>query len=304
LDRPKVEAVRACVIFNPTAKGEKAKRFRRHLDALAAQCTLKLTTAIGDARRLAAEAVAEGFDIVAAAGGDGTVNEVVNGIGDAPDGFERARFAVVPLGTVNVFARELAIPTKVSLAWRAICQGRETRIDLPSVEYQAGGQRQRRYFAQLAGAGLDARAIELVRWDLKKKIGPLAYVLAGLDALRGPPAEVTVSGNGHSATGALVLIGNGRLYGGDFRLFPRADLRDGLLEVCAFPRVNWLTLLRCGLPLLLCGTVPASATQAFQAESLTLTSPVRASLEVDGELVGLLPATFSLERSKLRVIVP
>ena len=296
--------MRTCVIFNPTARGEKARRFRSHLEALGNQCTLKLTTAIGDARRLAAEAVNEGFDIVAAAGGDGTVNEVINGIGDVPEGFERARFGVLPLGTVNVFARELAIPTKVALAWQALCKERETRIDLPSVEYQADGQPQRRYFAQLAGAGLDARAIELVRWELKKKIGPLAYVLAGLDALRGPPAEVTVSGGGHSATGALVLIGNGRLYGGDFRLFPRADLRDGLLEVCAFPRVNWFTLLRCGPPLLLRGTVPASVTEVFQAESLTLSSPSPAPLEVDGELVGRLPATFSLQRSKLRVIIP
>src|SRR5712691_3191908 len=103
--------VRTCVIFNPAARGEKAKRFRRHLDDLGSDCALKLTTAAGDARRLAAEAVAEGFEIVVAAGGDGTLNEVLNGIGDAPGGFEKARLGVLPLGTVNVFARELALPT-------------------------------------------------------------------------------------------------------------------------------------------------------------------------------------------------
>src|SRR5258707_446319 len=99
----RVSAMRTCIIFNPAAKGEKARHFRKALDEIGAQTTLKLTTAAGDARRLAAEAVTEGFDTVVAAGGDGTVNEVLNGLGDAPNGFESARLAVLPLGTVNVF---------------------------------------------------------------------------------------------------------------------------------------------------------------------------------------------------------
>ena len=295
--------VRTCVIFNPTAKGEKARRFRTHLDAIGSESTLKLTTAAGDARRLAAEAVGEGFEAIVAAGGDGTINEVLNGIGDAPEGFARARLGVLPLGTVNVFARELALPTRLDAAWAAIRQGRETRIDLPVVEYRAQGAPQRRYFAQLAGAGLDARAIELVQWQLKKKIGPLAYVVAGLKALMGAQSKVTATGGASSATGELVLIGNGRLYGGPYRLFPKADLRDGLLEVCVFPRVNWLTLLRCGPSLLLRGGVPASLVETFQAESVALASPTRTALEADGELIGELPATFSLQRTGLRVIV-
>jgi diacylglycerol kinase (ATP) len=255
--------VRRCVILNPSAKGEKAKRFRRHLDEIATQSTLKLTGAPGDARRLATEAVNEGFEVVVAAGGDGTVNEVLNGIGDAPNGFERARLGVLPLGTVNVFARELALPSKLALAWKVILDGRETRIDLPSVDCAVNGARRQLFFAQLAGAGLDARAIELVQWELKKKIGPLAYVLAGLKALLGVPSKITVSTDTHEAFGGLVLIGNGRLYGGAFRIFPDADLRDGLLDLCVFPRVNWLTLAHCGPYLLLRGTLPASATTSF-----------------------------------------
>ena len=121
---------------------------------------------------------------IVAAGGDGTVNEVLNGLGDAPDGFARARLGVLPLGTVNVFARELEIPLRIERAWEILQRGRETRIDLPRVEFSANGVRQKRYFVQLAGAGLDARAIELVDWSHKKKAGPLAYVIAGLKALR------------------------------------------------------------------------------------------------------------------------
>jgi diacylglycerol kinase (ATP) len=302
--RPQQWAVRICVIFNPVARGDKARRFRRHLDAIGAQSTLKLTAAAGDARRLAAEAIREGFEIVAAAGGDGTLNEVLNGFADVPDGFERARLGLLPLGTVNVFARELAIPTKLDAAWAAICQGRETRIDLPTVDYHANGMRERRCFAQLAGAGLDARAVEQVQWQLKKKMGYLAYVVAGLKALAGAQSKITVSGGGHSVTGEQVLVGNGRLYGGQYRVFPQADLRDGRLDVCVFPRVTWLTLARCGPSLLLRGTLPASVTQTFQAESLTLTSASVTPLEADGELLGHLPAKFSLEPSRLRVIVP
>jgi len=294
--------VRACVIFNPAAKGEKAKRFRRHLDQIGSQCALKLTTAPGDARRVAAEAVGEGYEIIVAAGGDGTLNEVLNGLGDAPEGFERARLGVLPLGTVNVFARELAIPGRLDLAWKIICRGRETRIDLPCV--QCGANQERRYFAQLAGAGLDARAIELVQWTLKKMIGPLAYVLAGLDALRETPSKIIADGGGNSVTGQLVLIGNGHLYGGPYRVFPKADLRDGLLDVCVFPRAGWLTLARCALPLLLGGRLPPAAVRVFQAESVALSSPSPTPLEADGELLGRLPAAFSLQRSRLRVIVP
>ena len=294
--------MRTCVIFNPSARGEKAKRLRRHLDAIGTESTLKLTTTAGDARRLAAEAVREGFEVIVAAGGDGTVNEVLNGIGDVPGGFERACLGVLPLGTVNVFARELALPVRLEAAWKVIRQGVETRIDLPHVS--TNGAEQRHYFAQLAGAGLDARAIELVKWQVKKAIGPLAYVLAGLHAVLGTPSKITATGGGHSVIGELVLIGNGRLYGGQFTLFPQADLRDGLLEVCVLPRVNWLTLARCGPALLLRGRLPVSATKCFQAESLTLTSASPAPLEIDGELIGHVPATFSIEQSRLRVIVP
>src|SRR5580765_8603776 len=131
--------MRICVIFNPTAKGERAKRFRHHLDAIGAECALKPTTAPGGGRALAAEAVREGFEVIVAAGGDGTLNEVLNGIGDAPDGFERVRLGVLPLGTVNVFARELDIPRKLEPAWQTIRQGRETRIDLGGIEYSLNG---------------------------------------------------------------------------------------------------------------------------------------------------------------------
>ncbi|HZV33006.1 MAG TPA: diacylglycerol kinase family protein [Verrucomicrobiae bacterium] len=296
--------MRICVIFNPTARGEKAKRFRRHLDEIGAECALKQTVSAGGARPLAAEAVREGFETVIAAGGDGTLNEVLNGIGDVPDGFERARLGVLPLGTVNVFAKELGMPAGLKQGWQILRAGNETRIDLPMVECVTNGAPCKRYFAQLAGTGLDARAIELADWQLKKKLGPLAYVWAGVEAMRDKPSRVTATNGTHSATGELVLIGNGCFYGGRYRLHPGADLRDGLLEVRVFPKANWLTLVRCTGMFVARMNLPQGVAQSFQAKTLTLTSEAPTPIEVDGENIGHLPATFSIKQKALRVVAP
>jgi len=292
------------VIFNPAARGNKARHFRRHLDEIGGLSALKATTAPGDARRLAAEAVGEGFDLIVAAGGDGTVNEVLNGLGDAPDGFARTCLGVLPLGTVNVFARELALPLRIEQAWEVLQRGREKRIDLPRVEFSENGIRRQCYFAQLAGAGFDARAIELVDWSHKKKIGPLAYVIAGLKALRERQPKITVRTGGQSVTGEFVLVGNGRFYGGPVPAFPQADLRDGFLDICILSRLNWWTLMRCVPGLLTSRKPPASIAQFIQAAKFDLAGEPRTAFELDGEWVGHLPATFSVERERLRVIVP
>ncbi len=296
--------VPTCVIFNPAARGEKAKRFRRQLDAIAAQCALKATAAPGDARRLAAEAVTDGFDLIVAAGGDGTVNEVLNGLGDAPDGFARARLGVLPLGTVNVFSRELKIPQRVERAWEILQRGREMKIDLPRVEFSLNGVLQKQHFVQLAGAGLDARAIQLLNWQHKKKIGPLAYVFAGLKALREKKPKIAVRVAGKNLTGELILIGNGRFYGGSFEIFPSADLRNGLLDICVFSQANWFMLIRCVPSFLVRRKLPESIVQRFRAASFELKGETAAAFELDGEWIGNLPATFSIERERLRVIVP
>lgn len=296
--------MRTCVIFNPTAKGDKARRFRRHLDEIGREAALKQTRGPNHASALAAEAVREGFDLIVAAGGDGTLNEVLNGIAHEPDGCERACLGVLPLGTVNVFARELCIPLRVDAAWETIRCGRELRIDLPHVEFAGAQGKGLRYFSQLAGAGLDARAIELVDWGTKKSIGVGAYVIAGLKALLQRPPSIAVRADGKEQTGELILLGNGRLYGGNFRVFPTADPCDGQLDVCVFPKARWSTLFWCGPRLLTMLTLPPKAVRRLRAESLTLTSSSRTPFEVDGEWVGHLPASFHVERQKLRVIVP
>lgn len=294
-----------CVIFNPAARGNKARHFRRYLDEMSDRAAFKATAAPGDARRLAAEAVRDGFEVIAAAGGDGTVNEVLNGIGDAK-GFGRTRFGVLPLGTVNVFARDLKIPLRLEYAWEVLRRGRERILDVPQVEFSQNGGVTKQFFIQLAGAGLDARAIELVSWSQKKKIGPLAYVIAGLKALREIKPQIQAREDSNPAQssqeGELVLIGNGKLYGGDFQVFPEADFNDGLLDVCIFRRTDFGTLLRCGPDLLLRLKLPEGAVQRFRAASFELSGDSTAAFQLDGEGIGKLPAKFSIAGEKLHVI--
>ena len=298
--------MRTCVIFNPAARGEKASAFRDHLGELSATCVLKPTYAAGSGRTLAAEAVREGFETIVAAGGDGTVNEVLNGLGDVPDGFSRARLGVLPLGTVNVFAKELNLPARFSAAWQVITEGREVRIDLPVAEFASVDGPTRRFFVQLAGAGIDSRAIDLVNWEWKKKVGPLAYVAAGFQALSEHQPALIASGNGpgEGAQGELVLIGNGRFYGGRFVVFPKARLDDGLLDVTVFPKVNWLSLAKAGWGMLANNLCAAAGAITFQTSNLTVTCPQPRGFELDGENIGPLPAKFTLIPRGLRVVAP
>lgn len=265
---------------------------------------MKATAGPRDARRLATEAVADGFEFIVAAGGDGTLHEVLNGIGDAPDGFAKTRLGVLPLGTVNVFAREIGLPWGIAAAWEALQHGREMRIDLPFADFSANGTPRRQYFVQLAGAGLDARAIELVTWSLKKKFGPVAYLIAGMKALRERLPGINLQMGGQSVRGELILIGNGRFYGGPWEVFSQANLDDGLLDVSVFPRASLGALLRHVPNLVLRRKLSAKGVRRFRAGTFELKSDVPAGFELDGEWVGQLPATFAIARQQLRIAIP
>jgi diacylglycerol kinase (ATP) len=295
--------VQTCLIFNPSAKGQKAETFRSRLGSLFPDCVVRQTGAPGEARSLASQAVREGFATIAAAGGDGTANEVVNGIADVPNGLASVRLGIIPLGTINVFARELGLPQDLAGAARTLAAAHELAIDLGRAEFTAGGRRQDRYFLQLAGAGLDARAVELVNWELKKRIGPLAYAVAALKALREDQPEITVEGTWPDA-GQLVLLGNGRFYGGSFEVFPKASLRDGLLDVFVLPTVNAWRPLQCVLGVATGRVHRFWTSRHFRTPSLTLRSTSRVGLQLDGEFAGELPVTFSMLPRALRVIVP
>jgi diacylglycerol kinase family enzyme len=293
--------MRVCVIVNPVARGVRRKGACLH-EIERAGAAIYWTSRPGEARVLAARAVQDGCELVVAAGGDGTVNEVVNGIGDVPGGWGRVRLAVLPLGTANVWARELGMPLDPERAWRVLTAGQERCVDVAWAEWPGEEGRRRRYFVQLAGAGWDARAIERVRPGLKRWLGPWAYVWAGWVALWRGGAPVTVDLGAERSAGPWVLAGNGRLYGGPFELFPGASPGDGWLEVCVVPRLTVALALAGGLWVLLRRRLPERWVIRRRARRLRWVSERPVPFELDGEWAGWTPVELGLCPGSLRVV--
>jgi YegS/Rv2252/BmrU family lipid kinase len=221
------------VILNPAARGERAKALRDKIASLSHHVLVRSTGSPGDARALAARAVTQGYDTIVAAGGDGTINEVVNGIAGTD-----VQFGILPVGTMNVFATELGIPqNNLAKAWRVIEEGVSRLVDLPRANQE--------YFVQLAGVGLDAEVVRQTTPDSKKALGPMSYLLTLAQvASRQPPKILIEPVDGATREGSFVLVGNGRLYGGPFVLFRDARLDDGLLDVLDFQNQSHWDLIR------------------------------------------------------------
>ncbi len=281
------------VILNPAARGERASALGERIAGLSSSVVVRLTSAPDDARRVAKSAVGEGFKVIVAAGGDGTINEVVNGIAGAD-----VVFGILPVGTMNVFATELGIPqNNLAKAWEVIAGGVVREVDLPKANDE--------YFVQLAGAGLDAAVVQRTTPDSKKSLGPISYLLTLAQVAAGTPPSVHVEpADGPAREGSFVLVGNGRLYGGPFVLFKEARLDDGLLDVLVFQNQSHWDLLRY-VQAIAFGTHPdLSDVEYFQTKSLRLMSRDHVPVEIDGELTGTLPYEFGFSKRKLKVLVP
>ena len=281
------------VILNPAARSDKASRLRERIAALSGGASMRLTSEAGDARDIAAEAVREGFEVIIAAGGDGTLNEVVNGIGGAP-----VRLGILPVGTMNVFATELGIPQgNLERAWSIIEQGNVVEVDLPKANDT--------HFIQLAGVGLDAEVVRKTTADSKKALGPLSYLLTLVQVAAHKPSRVLLEAEGgRIREGSFALIGNGRLYGGPFPVFQRANLFDGLLDVLVFQNQSHWDVVRY-FQAIAFGTHPQLPdVEYFQTSTLRVTSSGDVPVELDGEVAGMLPCLFSVSSQKLRVLAP
>ena len=281
------------VILNPAARSDKASRLRERIAALSGGASMRLTSEAGDAREIAAEAVREGFEVVIAAGGDGTLNEVVNGIGGSS-----VRLGILPVGTMNVFATELGIPQgNLERAWSVIEQGKVVEVDLPKANDT--------HFIQLAGVGLDAEVVRKTTADSKRALGPLSYLLTLVQVAAHKPSRVMLEAEGgRISEGSFALIGNGRLYGGPFPVFQRASLFDGLLDVLVFQNQSHWDVVRY-FQAIAFGTHPQLPdVEYFQTSTLRVTSSGDVPVELDGEVAGMLPCLFSVSSQKLRVLAP
>ena len=230
---------------------------------------------------------------IVAAGGDGTVNQVANGLAGS-----NASLGLLPLGTVNVFAMELGLPLHdLELCWGIIEGANIRRVDLPS----ANGK----YFVQLAGVGLDAQVVKETSLAFKRSFGPLSYLISAAQiAARQPPRLFIESDNAPVSEGSFVLIGNGRLYGGPFPFFKHAVIDDGLFDVVVFKRLGFLEIIKYLQDVVFSSDIRVPEVEYFQTRRLRITSEQDVPLELDGELAGNCPVDFQIRKKALLVLAP
>ncbi|MCA1963027.1 MAG: diacylglycerol kinase family lipid kinase [Prosthecobacter sp.] len=288
------------VILNPAARSTQAAAREQAILALSPAPELILTTAPGEATEIAARLAQEGHPLVVAAGGDGTMNEVLQGLcrvnAQRLNGQPRTALGVLPVGTMNVFALELGLPSSdIAACWQRLTSGSRREIDL----WMANDY----YFVQLAGVGLDAEIIQETPWERKKRLGPLSYVVSALQVLARTPPVLKVQIEGRpDLFGSVVLIGAGKHYGGPVKVFPRADNQDGLLDLLIFHQLGGWEFAQMIHAVLESGYEKAADIDYLQAREFTVLAEPTAPYELDGELVqDRTPVHFRLSDLRLSV---
>jgi diacylglycerol kinase (ATP) len=297
--------MKAQIVLNPNA----GQRDRRHeLEAAMSylenhgwQLTLRETHGPGEATTYARQAVAEGCDVVIAAGGDGTVSEAANGL--ARSGVALGMF---PIGTTNVWALQMGIPPFWPLrqhslleAAKVLAEGHIRRVDL--------GQINGRYFLLWAGVGLDAKITEEVEPEAKKRLGALAFVIAGVVVFKefaGTKVRVTIDGCEVKRRAVLVIVSNAQLYAGIMRLAAQARLDDGLLDVLIFKGQGFPAVLRHIFSVLTNRHLRDPQVEYYQARQVKISATKSLSVHADDEPFTTTPVEISVVPGALRVVVP
>ena len=214
------------LIYNPLAgAGERRAMKAAHtLKKLGARIELFPTTESGSATELARLAVSRGAPRIIVAGGDGTLNEVINGIAGT-----RTELAIIPTGTANVLAIEMDVPMNVTKACALAFEGKATAVDL--------GLAGDRYFALMAGIGFDAMVIKNINPVLKKTIRHAAFPVSGLVTfIQEDLPLLSVKTADHETEGYFVVVANSKYYGGRFGPTPDASMTDGMFDICVLKK--------------------------------------------------------------------
>lgn len=304
----------AALIYNPAAGGGRLRKQIHHLEEAQKillrdriETTLLVTGEPGDATEFARQSVADGYDLVIASGGDGTNNEVVNGMAGS-----NVPLAVLPSGTANILAKELGIPWDVRRAAELIARARPLRIALGSMEPLAGPAEHadngapRRYFLCVGGAGADGALVYSLDLGAKEKTGILAYWLEGarqIVSYRFPPFRIISRERSLDAT--LVVVGRTKHYGGPFQITTGASLFEPQFEVVAVTARNPFNFLSY-LPALWFGYLRRRGDVHFWKTDALRCEPTNGIVhaQLDGEPAGRLGVAFRIVPSALTLMVP
>jgi diacylglycerol kinase (ATP) len=299
--------MRSMLIVNPTSGPLDVRRelpaVLAHLDNHGWQTVLHYTERSGEATGLAQDARDQGLDAVFVVGGDGTINEVINGLAEGP-----VAMGVLPAGTGNVWAKELGLPTRSPLhrlplldSVKALVPGSTRRIDL--------GKANGRYFLQWAGLGLDAEVTYAMepRTRAQRRLGTLAYAVAGVTiaaTMVGIRTRIHIDNERIYRRCILIVISNSQLYGGKVRIATDARLDDGLLDVNVFAGTGFGSALRTAAGIITGLHVRDPRHTPFQGRSIQVETDKPMGLHVDGEPMGTTPLECEVIPGALSVIIP
>jgi YegS/Rv2252/BmrU family lipid kinase len=291
--------VRSLVIVNPVAGNGRAarvwKRVRLEVDGLRRyECVT--SEYVGHARELAHSAVQAGYERVVAVGGDGTVNEVASGVAHT-----QTAIAVIPAGTANDCCRNLGIPSDMVAAAHLALNGRVRRVDLGEIQTA----QRTTHFVNVAGFGFDAEVAWRTNAMPKLVGGTVPYVLGVLQALwryDSPRMRLSLDERQLEKPMFLVAVGNGASYGGGMRIVPDAAVDDGLFDVCVVHEISRLEVLRLVPSMYSGGHRSHPAVQFMRCREVAAESESPVRCQADGELVGDLPARFTIHPGGLQCV--
>jgi diacylglycerol kinase (ATP) len=310
---------KATLIYNPIAGRRPAKREREVRQAsdilrdAGIEVELAPTTRPAMAQKLAHAAATSGVDLVLVCGGDGTINEVINGL--APS---HVPLGVLPGGTANILAKELRLPHSPIHAARQLPHWSPRRIALGRARWGGAQSPQEgahsatdvlcRYYASVAGIGFDAHIVYKLSSRLKRGFGVAGYVMEAFRQLvRYTFPTFSCRLNGHARQGTFAVVHRTRLYAGWLHLAPTADLFVPRFAVCSFSSRNHARYLLYAVAVLVRQHLHLSDVELRHGAQVVCT-PGDASttirFELDGELVGALPATFEIVPDALTLLVP
>lgn len=285
-------------IINRKAGTDREKRLdgiiRRYLTPKAFSVQIRHLEYLGHGTDLAREAVVNGIDTVVAVGGDGSINEIAQGLVGT-----NTALAIIPLGSGNGLARALKIPLKVSRALEVIADGKRQAIDV--------GYANEYLFLSNAGVGFDALVADQFRHKTKRGLwGYAKLVIKSFSSYKGPSYEISVDGKQMQERAFLLSVANGNQFGYEFKLAPTANVFDGKLDVCVVPPIRFLELIPIGLYSLLGNIDKTRYMQHYTGETIVVKSDELLHLQVDGDAVPLKEdgkVAFRIHPGALQVIV-